>query len=751
MLSCSPSSIKKILFESMDPSPGQPKVFLRNIVAILFVLLCLSLTSSHFVVGAPCARYDKVKFATFFWFNSSFFEEECLNVQVSTDVVDPDVGFNSFDFGYFARSGAPQFSTLSDDSISYFMYGNKTDVSVVMQEGVYSGVALMSPKERNIDSLTTARDRGLTMTTDRIGRYYAYLTNIPYKVQTAPYSLDTNFIWRYGDAWFAEESLLQPLLSSFDFFTNKRYGYEDLNIIRTNLSTVSALTVVNNNWLYNASDNSTTLEMRQDITTRFLRGLLKMYSFCQRNYNACFDFQVGYPNGFTYSLQRRYLYYTDHLNETVAKYMLVTYPNGSTSVQPRLIGSIDMDGLYTSTKAYATYHYNTWTNYGSEYTSFDSISTRINSTFLIKAWESLTAEGYNLLLGNFSDTYPALCINGLVRAVRTCSGNTRIVESSYTNYVNIWTTVFSLRIVHMVFAIFILVLCLCFCKNKLIGSRFLSPHIVNVCWVLFSFIFSLQATKELPNLAGYVICQFLASIIVIFFLMTCIRYYYVRNLYTIINKSGSSKLANISFQKKIASKWTFFILSVFISLSVASILAILSGVVPVETFIIVLLLVTVISLPIIGMTVIVIDIIFNYKGEKRAKGIISFYFFDDPLLYRTEFSIASIGSVTQLVALILANFQGQGIPTSVFQLISLMLFSLSTGSGITAMVALKRFIFSKRVLSSDYQQENNEDLETFLMNKEFFEMIKLFAEKEFSSENILLWEGMSFQYLFIYM
>ncbi|KAG2377427.1 hypothetical protein C9374_009338 [Naegleria lovaniensis] len=281
------------------------------------------------------------------------------------------------------------------------------------------------------------------------------------------------------------------------------------------------------------------------------------------------------------------------------------------------------------------------------------------------------------------------------------------------------------------------------CGPLLVMIRILSSgeFIYSTCPVLYSMISIITAT--------------MATVI---YIITILRVLYLRNLYEIISKRN-----NIGLYKRLASKkfgifitllaclFTFLIMLVFIpmfsriyltnSLSISR--NVITG--------------SIITLAILSAIIYsTVDFIFHRRDIKK-KGLIYFLFFDDPFYIRIDL----ICLITILILLIpfltptrisvlsglfrmlisLAAYMIMGGNTLFIEWVKMLKYRKSTQ--FTKFDDTKSTTTSKEsttpsTMINSHQHTNS--LEYLLKDSNFFEMLKTYSEKEFSLENILLFE-----------
>ncbi|KAG2393216.1 hypothetical protein C9374_009793 [Naegleria lovaniensis] len=292
----------------------------------------------------------------------------------------------------------------------------------------------------------------------------------------------------------------------------------------------------------------------------------------------------------------------------------------------------------------------------------------------------------------------------------------------------------------------------CMCQKNSIKIRLLLPW----CGPLLVMIRILSSSEFI-----YSTCPVLYSMIsiitvtmtIVIYIITILRVLYLRNLYEIISKRN-----NIGLYKRLASKkfgifitllacfLTFLIMLVFIpmfsriyltnSLSISR--NVIAG--------------CIISLAVLSAIIYsIIDFIFHRKDIKK-KGLIYFLFFDDPFYIRIDL-ICLIFILILLIPFL--------TPTRISVLSGLfrMLISLTAymimGGNTLFIEWVKMLKYRKSEIVKKLEtvtpaagskstlsmiKENDHSLEHLLKDSNLFEMLKTYSEKEFSLENILLFE-----------
>ncbi|EFC40914.1 hypothetical protein NAEGRDRAFT_58957 [Naegleria gruberi] len=223
------------------------------------------------------------------------------------------------------------------------------------------------------------------------------------------------------------------------------------------------------------------------------------------------------------------------------------------------------------------------------------------------------------------------------------------------------------------------------------------------------------------------------SIVVTIYCVTVIRFFYLRNLYDIISKSKRitllKRLASVRFGifvTVLASVIVFALLMVFLPMFIKIYLN--QTAISVSRNVIIGVIVAIAI--ILAIIYSIFDIILRRK-DIRMKGIMYYLFFDDPYLIRIDL-ISLI-----IILLLLIPFV---IPTRIQVLSGLfrMLIALSAfmAMGGTTMVleCFKMIRYSKN--------DESEKLEDIISDKNLFKILKEYAQKEFSLENILLYENL---------
>jgi hypothetical protein len=321
-------------------------------------------------------------------------------------------------------------------------------------------------------------------------------------------------------------------------------------------------------------------------------------------------------------------------------------------------------------------------------------------------------------------------------------------------------------IVHSIFMVPMLIMFLLSvvtCRGHLAKRRSPTSIIGNVS-MLFVFVVSLPAYNgvsfnlykhsiraELSLYGWYTYCQVIGIIIglvtaVTSYLATMLRYFHLRLMYRLSFSavSENQKQQEVPRWKKIVlSKWFYWPM---FFLCTALLYVVLAGVTLGLRYAHVKYLIIYTALDILDIDFLVvlgillliycIDMLVHIK--KFKKGPIYFFWVHDPLLFRLEALIAAVFFAAMTIGIVVyfkypALYPyARAICFDVAYFFALPLF----GNGLITLIQVYRYII--KCVNPSNQQENEKDMLILLADDEFYSLFQKYCQKEFSSENLVV-------------
>ncbi|EFC37718.1 predicted protein [Naegleria gruberi] len=288
-------------------------------------------------------------------------------------------------------------------------------------------------------------------------------------------------------------------------------------------------------------------------------------------------------------------------------------------------------------------------------------------------------------------------------------------------------------------------------RKRSLTRRLLTPY-------LPIFIVPLEICfSTFMNNACYYFLRYFSMIVVCFIVMnyslTVVRYYYLRNLYTLITKAEGMNSDKVIHRMRKFSEWKYGLLfTMAIPLVIALIFSIhgvtffFTDLYDAEfTYLLVgnatIVLYCVLGC-LLGFGAIVFDMIVNRKIIKE-KGLRRFLLFDDPFLVRIDLLLLVFLIVNTILVII---FYGSGTSeffiemSRFFRFLVFVCFMFICG-GTVLVSEFIQFIRNAKYGNDSNIQTNSsqfDQLENYLKNSEFQILLKEYASKEMSIENYLL-------------
>ncbi|EFC40214.1 predicted protein [Naegleria gruberi] len=260
---------------------------------------------------------------------------------------------------------------------------------------------------------------------------------------------------------------------------------------------------------------------------------------------------------------------------------------------------------------------------------------------------------------------------------------------------------------------------------------YLCPLFVIMRNIFQIMVFTANCTRLYNGIANAVVMY-----PVFLYFITVVRYFYLRNLFTIISKSDHFK-----FFKFLGKKWLGLVTSVtvpFIPLG-ASVLMILEKEVYLTSYLGYFrnapLGAVIILCIVIGLIFLLLDMIGNRRKIKK-KGIYYYFFFDDPFYIKIDLLLIFLLLVLTIITLLVYNNQfAIGVLTVLFSLTCYLILG-----GSAMIIEIYRKI--SKLLSSNRGNEpkGKRTLESRLEDVNLMKLLRKFAKKEFSIENVMLYE-----------
>ncbi|EFC37420.1 predicted protein [Naegleria gruberi] len=267
--------------------------------------------------------------------------------------------------------------------------------------------------------------------------------------------------------------------------------------------------------------------------------------------------------------------------------------------------------------------------------------------------------------------------------------------------------------------------------------RLVVPYLLPICNLLFEALSVDSLLVLVYNCEPkYLLISVFFGIIMIFlYMITVIRFYYLRNLYKIVSDSKFYKVHKYLTSTSFGIGFTLIMSALLTIIFMVPVFATLSF----ETNIIYISQnVTNASYVVIGsafaLAASVVDAILNRKKISK-NGILYYLFADDPLYVRIDLFLTGIIIIIILLTIVFQLFELLYLVGVVRTLVTIMALMISGGTAIIAEM-IRRFVYRNRKIT-----ENDSDLEKHLsQSSDFFELFQEYASKEFSLENIMFFD-----------
>ncbi|KAL9642895.1 hypothetical protein ABK040_010590 [Willaertia magna] len=315
------------------------------------------------------------------------------------------------------------------------------------------------------------------------------------------------------------------------------------------------------------------------------------------------------------------------------------------------------------------------------------------------------------------------------------------IDEKQSNYLLFNWPEYDYWFIPTVFIVLVYMICLFATKSFKKPSMKRRLYIPYLPLLLVLFHFSSLLLFSPCFIVSSYICLIFVSFSVASYSLTVMRYYYLRNFYSLLllkgKGSGGKILSNgICVNIKLSVIFTFFT-SCLIALIVTahgiamfvneSTLSYYVGSSYSVSMAIYFLLGTV-----AGIIVLLIDLIVNFKKIKE-KGLRKFFFFDDPLRMRLDLAFMLV--ILILVILISSVYFGNAHAANFVLFLMYLSFLAICGGNIMIIDT-----FSNLLNRNTKGRELMSELEQFFLNAEYKELMKEYSSKEMSLENVFLFE-----------
>ncbi|KAG2382942.1 hypothetical protein C9374_004909 [Naegleria lovaniensis] len=270
------------------------------------------------------------------------------------------------------------------------------------------------------------------------------------------------------------------------------------------------------------------------------------------------------------------------------------------------------------------------------------------------------------------------------------------------------------------------------------GNAYLGPFLIMVGFAVNSPALANHCSTGAGLVFSY--CIFTLSLV---YICTMLRFYYLRNIYWIIDKTDCVKI-----HKVLSTLPVGIIITIFVPLILAAILTI-PHIVLVRTFnsttinlnfnLMVLGMALIPS--ILGSLVVAFDIVKHRKSIKE-KGLRRFLFFEDPFFVRVDLISLNI-IVIFMVAVLLSVGTSSNNLVPIFRFICGLCGYLVCGGANIIVILVQHLLFRASSLEKQAQSEHDQFDFHHLMesnNESFYKLFKEYCSGESSTENILLFE-----------
>ncbi|KAL9642112.1 hypothetical protein ABK040_007118 [Willaertia magna] len=353
-----------------------------------------------------------------------------------------------------------------------------------------------------------------------------------------------------------------------------------------------------------------------------------------------------------------------------------------------------------------------------------NIYKNVNFTF-----QSL--QNYFRLGNNFINTSSYLCLDSYSYNIYICSKRRELNNLIYLNDVPIFIVIFT--------GIIYFILLIPISKKISIKRRLILPYLSPLSIIIANLLLTACLSGRCKTVLQ-IIQLGLVAVIIATYGITLLRVVYLRNMYQLVRKSSENY---IKIHKFCANPLTGIIATLFISFLYGMVWVILAIILKKtlsntasDLGYGILYCLCLITGVVCGVVSLIIDILLNLS-KIRKKGFRYFLFFDDPFYQRLDLIALSLMVIIVILVII---FMATGFSGAVSITRSIgFLFAFLISGGTAMFFEYWSFFYNKN--STTTEQEIS-GLEMNLKNESFLKLLRDYAEKEFSLENVLLFEDL---------
>ncbi|KAL9657405.1 hypothetical protein ABK040_014393 [Willaertia magna] len=390
----------------------------------------------------------------------------------------------------------------------------------------------------------------------------------------------------------------------------------------------------------------------------------------------------------------------------------------------------------------------------------------INKLNNLKQPVKINMNYYNNLMKQYILNYPNIFDNLSQAHIKTKLYNSTCHFCSTTACIGEPLTGYDIMsIINIILGIFFFIILCCACKLNSIRRRLLLPY---TSAILIAFFFALSTDVVYNSCACFSRTFRIMSIafIICIYIITILRFYYFRNLYSMIskkaNKNASTSTNNSSTRDTIFSlpiathkKLLDTKLGIAVSIIVPFIFSLLflptlayfkdswlyNDSLVIQEVIVGLLVFISAAL---GIVCVIIDLFVNRQFLK-TRGLRYILFFDDPFYVRVDLlSMVFLELLLIIIVVLSAGPILSNVGTEVsytiigiINIITAFVGYMVCGGTAVFIEVIKRLLYK---FSKDKDKSGSHILEQILEEPAFYKLIREFAEKDFSVENILLYD-----------
>ena len=286
-------------------------------------------------------------------------------------------------------------------------------------------------------------------------------------------------------------------------------------------------------------------------------------------------------------------------------------------------------------------------------------------------------------------------------------------------------------------------------KTPIFKRRLCVPYLPILCFLIMIF-FSRNVSSFCYSAFHYVSVM-MCFWFVFCYVLTVIRFFYLKNLYKIVSNSKRIRFHKIMASSGMGLFVTGF-LPVVLAASLTSYTTVMFVLDPniIGLFRNINLLFCIMLGSLLGLGAVIMDAVANRRSIRANGkfhthlystmniGIMKFLLFDDPFVVRIDlislFALLIGGLLVVLVSVVPTNASSANATRSLNTFFSITT-TLICGGNVLIIEAFKKIFFKTKANTMTFTIDN-----LLLVSKEFYDLFKEYCEKEISMENLLLWE-----------